>query len=453
MSPAAQTAEWGATDVATHYADSDGVSIAYQVHGDGPIDIVFVPGFVSHVDLFWEEPHAARLLRRLTSFSRLVVYDKRGQGLSDRTGRPPTLEDSMDDLRAVMEAAGCGPAVIFGISEGGPMSALFSATHPDLVSSLVLYGTYARVLATPDHPVGMPAKELDAFLEMVEEEWGGPVASDRWAPSLEGQPEYEQWWARLLRQGTSPAGAVAIFELYRDLDARPILPAIRVPTLILHRSDDIVVPVGQGRYLAEQIPGARYVELSGSDHLVTAGDQDTLIDEVEEFLVGSRRAHEPERALATVLFTDIVSSTERTGELGDRRWRHLLERHNKVVRRQLAIHRGGEVKTLGDGFLATFDGPARAIRCATAIRDELNGIGIDVRAGIHTGEVELLGHDVSGMAVNIGARIGALANPGEVCVSSTVRELVVGSGLEFAERGVHDLKGAPGEWRLYTVAR
>jgi pimeloyl-ACP methyl ester carboxylesterase len=451
MSPATQTAEWVASDVATHYAVADGVSIAYQVHGDGPIDIVFVPGFVSHVDLFWEEPHAARLLRRLTSFSRLIVYDKRGQGLSDRTGRPPTLEDSMGDLKAVMEAADCRPAVVFGISEGGPMSALFAATHPDLVASLVLYGTYARALAAPDHPAGVPTEALDGFLEMVTQEWGGPVASGIWAPSLDGYPEFERWWARLLRQGTSPAGALALFDLYREIDVRPILPTIQVPTLVLHRGGDLVVPVGQGRYLAEQIPDARYVELSDSDHLVTTGDQDALVDEVEEFLVGSRRAHEPERALATVLFTDIVSSTERTGELGDRRWRHLLERHNTVVRRQLAIHRGGEVKTLGDGFLATFDGPARAIRCATAIRDDLQRIGVDVRAGVHTGEVELIDDDVSGMAVNIGARIGALAKPGEVCVSSTVRELVVGSGLEFAERGVHDLKGAPGAWCLYAV--
>jgi pimeloyl-ACP methyl ester carboxylesterase len=441
------------TDVTTRYADSDGVSIAYKVHGDGPIDIVLVPGFVSHVDLFWEEPHAARLLRRLASFARLVVYDKRGQGLSDRTGGPPTLEESMDDLRAVMEAADAGPAVIFGISEGGPMSALFAATHPDLVSSLVLYGTFARVLASPDHPVGVPAEALDAFLEMVKTEWGGPVASDLWAPSLAGQEAFERWWARLLRFGTSPSGAVALFDLYRDLDARAILPAIHAPSLVLHRSDDRVVPVGQGRYLAEHIPDARYVELSGRDHLLTAGDQDALVDEIEEFLVGSRRAHEPERALATVLFTDIVGSTERTGELGDRRWRHLLERHNDVVRRQLAIHRGGEVKTLGDGFFATFDGPARAIRCAAAIRDDLEAIGIVIRAGIHTGEVEVIGDDLSGMAVNIGARIGALAEPGEVCVSSTVRELVVGSGLDFAERGAYDLKGAPGEWRLHAVAR
>jgi pimeloyl-ACP methyl ester carboxylesterase len=449
----AALAEATGTDVATRYADSDGVSIAYQVHGDGPVALVFVPGFVSHVDLFWEEPQAARFLRRLSSFSRVVVFDKRGQGLSDRTGRPPTLEDSMGDLEAVMEAAGCERAAIFGISEGGPMSALFAATHPDRVSSLVLYGTYARALAAPDHPDGLPAEKLEEFLEMVTREWGGAVGSGLWAPSLGGDPEYERWWARLLRQGTSPAGAVALFDLYREIDVRPILPAVHVPTLVLHREGDMVVPVGQGRRLAELIPDADYVELPGNDHLVTVGDQDGLVDEVEEFLVGSRRAHEPERALATVLFTDIVGSTEKAGELGDRRWRNLIERHNTVVRRLLAVHRGGEVKTLGDGFLAMFDGPARAIRCAAAIRDELHRIGIDMRAGIHTGEVELIDDDVSGMAVNIGARIGDLANPGEVCVSSTVRELVVGSGMEFAERGVHDLKGAPGEWRLYAVHR
>jgi pimeloyl-ACP methyl ester carboxylesterase len=438
-------------EAATRYANSDGVSIAFQVHGEGPPDLVFVPGFVSHVELYWEHPTVARFFRRLASFSRLVLFDKRGQGLSDRPERPPTLEESMDDLSAVMAAAGCERPTIFGISEGGPMSALFAATHPDRVSSLILYGTFPRVLEAPDFPEGVPAEELDELLELMKREWGGPVAIDRWAPSLVGDPAFERWWARLLRQGTSPAGAVALIDLYREMDAREVLPAIDVPTLVLHRRDDWVVPVRQGRYLAEHIAGARYVELSDADHLAMVGDQDALLDEVEEFMVGSRRAREPERALATVLFTDIVGSTERTAELGDRRWRDLLERHDAVVRRQLDVHRGREVKTMGDGFLATFDGPARAIRCACGLRDELSGIGIDVRAGIHTGEVELIGDDVGGMAVNIGARIGALANRGEVRVSSTVKELVVGSGLEFAERGAHTLKGAPGEWRLYVV--
>jgi pimeloyl-ACP methyl ester carboxylesterase len=438
-------------EAATRYANSGGVSIAYQVHGEGPPDLVFVPGFVSHVELYWEQPTVARFFRRLASFSRLVLFDKRGQGLSDRPERPPALEESMDDLSAVMAAAGCERPAIFGISEGGPMAALFAATHPERVSSLILYGTYPRVLQAPDFPPGVPAEQLDALLELMKREWGGPVAIDLWAPSLVGDPAFERWWARFLRQGTSPAGAVALIDLYREMDAREVLPAIEVPTLVLHRRDDRVVPVRQGRYLAEHIAGARYVELSDADHLAMVGDQDALLDEVEEFLVGSRRAREPERALATVLFTDIVGSTERAAELGDRRWRDLLERHDAVVRRQLDIHRGREVKTMGDGFLATFDGPARAIRCACAIRDELSGIGIEVRAGIHTGEVELIGDDVGGMAVNIGARIGALAEPGEVRVSSTVKELVVGSGLEFAERGEHTLRGAPGEWRLFAV--
>jgi pimeloyl-ACP methyl ester carboxylesterase/class 3 adenylate cyclase len=438
-------------EVETRYADSDGVSIAYRVHGDGPLDLVLVPGFVSQVELLWEEPEVARFLRRLTSFARVVVFDKRGQGLSDRPGRPPTLEESMDDLKAVVEAAGFERPALFGISEGGPMSALYAATYPDDISGLVLFGTFARMLKAPDFPSGIPEEALDRWGAVIRRDWGKAVGLDLWAPTRIGDPEFERWWARLLRQGTSPAGAIALMDLYREMDTRAILPAIDVPTLVLHRADDRMVPAAQGRYLAESIPGARYVELPGEDHLPFSGDVDGLLDEVEEFLVGSRGARESERALATILFTDIVGSTAKAAELGDRDWRALLERHDAAVRRQLTLHRGREVKTMGDGFLATFDGPARAIRCASAVRDEVAGLGIEVRAGIHTGEVELIGDDVGGMAVNIGARIGALADPGEVLVSSTVRELVVGSGLEFAERGVEKLKGAPGEWRLFAI--
>ncbi len=435
----------------TRYADSNGVSIAYQVHGDGPLDLVFVPGFVSHLELVWEEPAVARFFHRLASFSRLTMFDKREQGLSDRTGRPPTLEDSMDDLEAVLTAAGCERPAIFGISEGGPMSMLFAATHPDRVSSLVLYGTYARLAAAPDFPQGIPERFFDRWKDQIHREWGGPAGVGLWTPSLVGEAAFERWWSRLLRQGTSPSGASALMDLYREIDVRPVLPAIDVPALVVHRADDRVVSVLHGRHLAEKIPGARYVELEGEDHLWVAGDEQVLLDEVEEFLVGSRRAAEPERALATILFTDIVGSTERAAALGDRSWRDLLERHDAAVRRQLALHRGREVKTMGDGFLATFDGPARAIRCAQALREDLADLDLEVRAGIHTGEVELIGDDVGGMAVNIGARIGALAGAGEVLVSSTVRELVVGSGLEFVERGVRTLKGAPGEWRLFAV--
>jgi len=435
----------------TRYADSDGVSIAYQVHGEGPLDLVFVPGFVSHVELYWEDPAPARFLRRLGSFARIVIYDKRGQGLSDRGGGPPTLEQSMDDLTAVIAAAGCERPAIFGVSEGGPMSLLFAATYPDRVSSLVLYGAFARMLKAPDFPQGIPAEGLERWVEIVRRDWGSAVGVDLWAPNAVGDRDFERWWSRLLRYGTSPAGAVALMDLYKEIDVRSVLPAIDVPTLVLQRRDDRIARVGQGRYMAEAIPGAKYVELEGGDHLPVTGDTDALLDEIEEFLVGSRRGSEPERALATILFTDIVGSTEKAAALGDRGWRQLLERHDAAVRHQLDLYRGREVKTMGDGFLATFDGPARAIRCAAAVQEEVATLGVEVRAGIHTGEVELIGDDVGGMAVNIGARIGSLAGPGEVLVSSTVRELVVGSGLAFVERGVQTLKGAPGEWRLFAV--
>ena len=438
-------------EVETHYADSGGVSIAYQVHGDGPVDLVLVPGFVSDVELLAEEPGVARFFRRLAGFSRMLVFDKRGQGLSDRPGRPPTLEESMDDLKAVIDAAGFERPAVFGVSEGGPMSTLYAATYPNDVSALILFGTFARMLEAPDFSPGIAAAALDRWGEMIRRDWGGPVGLKLWVPSRVGDQGFERWWARLLRQGTSPSGAVALMELYREMDVRAILPAIDVPTLVLHRADDRMIVAAKGRYLAENIPGARYVELAGEDHVPFAGDVDALLGEVEEFLIGSRGATESERALATILFTDIVGSTEKAAELGDRGWRQLLERHDAAVRRQLSLHRGREVKTMGDGFLATFDGPARAIHCASALRDEVASLGIEVRAGIHTGEVELIGDDVGGMAVNIGARIGALADGGEVLVSSTVRELVVGSGLEFADRGVQTLKGAPGEWRLFAI--
>jgi class 3 adenylate cyclase len=427
------------------------VSIAYQVHGEGPVELVFVPGFVSHVELIWTEPTVAAFFRRLASFARLVVFDKRGQGLSDRFGRPPTLEDSMDDLRAVMDAAGCERPAILGISEGGPMSALFAATHPERIASLVLYGTYARMVAAPDYPEGIPETWLENWERIIRSEWGTPVGLELWAPSAVGDAGFEEWWARLLRYGTSPAGAIALMGLYRELDVRVALASIETPTLVVHSSSDKMVPVAQGRYLADHIAGSRFIELDSQDHLAFTSAE-PLLDEVEEFLVGSRGAAQSERALATILFTDLVGSTAMAAELGDSRWRRLLERHDAAVRRQLALHRGREVKTVGDGFLATFDGPARAIRCAAALRGDLDSLGLELRAGIHTGEVELIGEDVGGIAVNIGARIGAEAGAGEVLVSSTVRELVVGSGLEFADRGLRALKGVPGEWRLFAVA-
>ena len=438
-------------EVETRYADSDGVKIAYQVHGEGPLDLVFVPGFVSHLDLAWEEPSVARFFRRLASFARLIMFDKREQGLSDRTGRPPTLEDSMDDLLAVLAVTGAERPALFGISEGGPMSMLFAATHPDRISSLVLYGTYARMSRAPDFPQGVPEAAFDRWRDRIHREWGGPAGMELWAPGEEGNEAFERWWSRLLRQGTSPSGASDLMDLYREIDVRPALAAIDVPALVVHRAGDKLVPVFHGSYLAEHIPGARYVELEGEDHLWVVGDQDAILDEVEEFLVGSRRAAEPERALATILFTDIVGSTEKAATLGDRSWRQLLERHDAAIRRQLTLHRGREVKTMGDGFLATFDGPARAIRCAEALRGELGTLGLEVRAGIHTGEVELIGEDVGGIGVHVAARISALAGPGQVLASRTVRDLVVGSGIEFSALGSRELKGVAEDWEVFSV--
>ena len=349
------------------YARNGDVSLAYQVTGNGPLDLVFVSGFVSHQEVMWEHPRPAHFAKRLESFSRLLRYDKRGQGLSDRPDRPPTLEESMDDLRAVMDAAGFERAALFGISEGGPMCELFAATYPDRVSALVVYGTYARLSEAPDYEVGIPLEVFDGFVDMVREEWGGPTGIELFAPSLAEDPAFRNWWTRLLRSGTSPQGAVGLLQLYREIDARAALPGVRVPALVIHRKDDLLVPEPQAAYLAEHIPGARYVLLDGEDHVMVAGDQDAILDEAEEFLTGVRHVPEPDRILATVMFTDIVSSTERAAQLGDSRWRELLESHDALVRLQLDRHRGRPVKALGDGFLATFDGPARAIRCAGVI--------------------------------------------------------------------------------------
>lgn len=432
------------------YADSNGVSIAYRVLGEGPTELVFVPGFVSHLELWFEYPAARRFFERLASFSRLVIYDKRGQGLSDRPDHAPTLEESMDDLRVVIDAAGLTRPAIFGISEGGPMAILFAASQPDRVSSLVLYGTYARILASPDYEFGFDSDDVDGVVQLLRDDWGGPVGVHLWAPSVADDESFCDWWARFLRSGTSPRGAIDLLRLYEEIDVRHALPAIETPTLVLHKDRDFVVPHMHGKYLAEHIPGARYVELSGDDHVPITEDADALLDEVEDFLAGTRATREPERRLATVLFTDIVGSTDRAAAMGDRRWRDLADTHDEMVRKALVRYRGLEIKTMGDGFLASFDGPARAIRCAQEIVREGERLGTPVRAGVHTGECDVVGGDLAGLAVNIGARVGALAGGGEVLVSQTVKDLVVGSGIEFEDRGVHTLKGVPGEWRLYA---
>jgi class 3 adenylate cyclase len=435
----------------TGYARSGDLSVAYEVSGDGDLDLVFVPGFVSHIELMWELPEAARFFARLASFARLIRYDKREQGLSDRVGRPPTLEEGTDDLRAVLDAVGAERPARFGVSEGGPMAQLFAATYPHRVRALVLYGTYARVVEGPDYPIGVPAAVLDDWAQAVVADWGGPTTVELFAPSMRDDRRFLEWWSRLLRIGTSPRGALALFQQYRQLDSRAALDAISAPTLVLQRDRDRLAPRRWSRYLAERIPGARYVELPGEDHVFFTEDQDAILDEAEEFLTGERREREPERVLATVLFGDIVDSTRRAAELGDRRWRDLMESHDALVRRQVERHQGRLVKTMGDGFLATFDGPARAIRCARAVEDGARSLGVELRAGLHTGECEVVGSDVGGIAVNIGARVGASAGPGEVLVSSTVKDLVVGSGIRFADHGEHELKGVPGSWRLYAV--
>ena len=434
---------------ATRYARSGELNIAYQVVGGGSLDLVWVPNWLSNVDMWRDEPSFARFFDRLASFSRLILFDRRGTGLSDPVVGAPTLEERMDDIRMVMDAVGSERAALFGFSEGGPMASLFAASHPERVSALLLYGAYARTLPTPDYPWA-PALD-DGRWQRAVREWGTGENLSIFAPSAAGDARFASWWARFERGAASPGSVLEVLRLNAEIDVREVLPAIGVPTLVMHRDGDLTVDVQNGRFLAREVPGARYVELPGGDHVPMVGDQDAILDEVEEFLTGVRQSRQPDRVLSTVLFTDIVGSTERAAELGDQGWRDLLASHDAIVRRELARQRGREVKTVGDGFLATFDGPARAIRSAVAACRAVREIGLQIRAGLHTGEVEVVGDDVGGLAVHIGARVAASAAPGEVLVSRTVRDLVVGSGIGFSDRGVHELKGVPGEWRLYAV--
>ena len=433
------------------YAKSRGLNVAYSLTGDGPIDLVLVPGFVSHLEGALELPAIERGVRRLTSFARVISFDKPGTGLSDPIDGPQTLEHRMEDLTAVLDAAGSERAALFGISEGAPMSALFAATHADRTRALVMYGSYARGSATEDYPWAPERDQVEAAAEMIDAEWGKGVWLDVYAPSAAGDPGFVRWWRHYQRLAASPAMAKAVIRLAAEIDIRNVLPAISAPTLVVHRSGDFLWPVEGARFVAESIPGARFVELPGIDHFPFAGEVDRLLDEVESFLTGTRQAPDSDRRLLTVLFTDIVGSTEQLAEFGDRRWRELLERHDALIRTELAQRGGREIKTTGDGFLATFEGPARAIGCAQAIVADAGLLGIEIRAGLHTGECEVVGDDVAGIAVHIGARVGALAGPGEVCVSGTVKDLVVGSGIEFSEHGTRELRGVPGEWPIYRV--
>src|SRR5438094_2104085 len=439
----------------TQYAKSGDTSIAYQVVGNGPIDVVLVLGFATHLELQWELPSFARFFDRISSFARLIIFDKRGTGLSDPVTEAPTLEQRIDDVRAVMDAAESERAALFGISEGGPMSALFAATHPDRATALVLHGAMGRTTEAPDYPWATPAEALrESAAEFIAPYWGQQAQGmvELFAPSFADSPEAVEFTARIERSAASPAMVQQIFEMFLDIDVRAILPTIHVPTLVLHRRGDRVVNRRAGEELAAQIPGAQYVELPGIDHLPWAGDSDAVLGEIEQFLTGTRSVAEPDRVLATVMFTDIVGSTERAGELGDSRWRELLAAHQVAVRRELMRFRGREVKALGDGYLATFDGPARAIRCGRAIAEEARSIGLEVRIGLHSGEVEVMEEDVGGIAVHIAARVGALAAGGEVLVTSTVKDLVAGSGIRFEDRGTKPLKGISDEWRLFAAA-
>ena len=435
----------------TRYAKSGEVNIAYQVVGEGPRDLVFVPGWVSNIEVFWEEPSVVRFLERLASFARLILFDKRGTGLSDRVADMPALEVRMDDVRAVMDAVGSREAAVFGYSEGGQMCALFAATHRVRTSALIMHGSYARLLAAADYPWGRSPELMDERIETYLREWGGPVGIDVRAPTMAGDPRFCDWWARLLRHGASPAAAAGLLRMNCDIDIRDVLASIQVPTLILHPRGDQTVDVHAGRLLAGRIPGARYVELPGKDHLPFCDDADAVLDEIEEFLTGVRRGPEPDRVLATVMFVDVVDATRKASELGDHRWRDLLVAFQGLVREHVTRFRGREIDSAGDGLLATFDGPARAVRAAAAVGVDVRRLGLNVRAGLHTGECEVIGAKLGGVAVHIGARITALATAGEVLVSSTVRDLVAGSGLRFADRGLHALKGVPGDWHIFAV--
>jgi class 3 adenylate cyclase len=437
----------------TRYARSGDVSIAYQVVGEGELDLVLAFQFISHLDLVWESPLEARFIRRLASFARVILFDRRGVGLSDPVDRPATLEERMDDVRAVMDAAGSDRAALLGMSEGATVCMLFAATYPERTSALVLWGAMARSTQADDYPWATTREAvLEANDELIAPLWGQGATIEIFAPSLADDPRAREMQARFERQAASPKQATQLLHMFLDTDVRDALPLIQAPTLVLHRRGDRAVNFRAARWLATQIEGSRYVELEGEDHPPWVGDTRRAMDEIEGFLTGVRPAVPPDRVLATVLFTDIVESTRLLGEMGDRRWRELLAQHQDLVREQLERFQGREIKTTGDGFLAIFDGPTRAVECAKAIAEEMPALGIEVRAGLHTGEVELIDDDVGGIAVHLAARICGLAGEGEVLLSRTVRDLTVGSGIELEALGRRSLKGVDEEWEIYEVA-
>ena len=435
----------------TQYVQNGDVNIAYQVVGSGDIDIVFVMGWVSHLEFFWKEPHFAAFLNRLASFSRLILFDKRGTGLSDRVpiNELPTLEQRMEDVHAVMDAVGSEKAVLVGVSEGGPMCSLFAATYPERTTALVMIGTYAKRIRDEDYPWGVSQEDRDGFFELLRRDWGKPVGIEERAPSLASDSEFRDWWATYLRMGASPGAAVALTKMNAEIDVRNVLPSIRVPTLVIHRTGDLCLKVEEGRYVASQIPGSRYVELGGVDHLPFVGNQDEILDEIEVFLTGVRHPEIYDRVLATVMSIRIVNPQDYAEKIADRS--DLIERSRIYVQRQLELFKGREISFGEGGILATFDGPARAIRCACSIRDSAERLGIKVKTGLHTGECDILADKFGGVAVELAEKIAERAEPGEILVSRTVKDLVAGSGISFAERGIKSFFDSQGVWRIFSV--
>lgn len=433
------------------YAKAGDIQIAYQVFGDGARDLIVVPGWLSNVEILWEDPAFAHFLRGLGSFARVILFDKRGTGLSDRVTDSPTLEERMEDVHAVMDAVGCERAALFGYSEGGPMCALHSVTYPERTTALIMHGSYPRRTRTDDFPIGLTNEEVDRFVDSFERDWGGPIGIELRMPSVAGDPAVRHWWARLIRMSCSAKTARILTKCNSEIDIRYLLPAIRVPTLLLHATGDRTTPVACSRYMAERIAGAKLVEFATDDHVPWVGCPDLVLDEMAQFLTGAHRVAEIDSVVATILMTDIVDSTRLAGELGDAKWTQLRQAHNEAVRRELAGSRGREIDNAGDGFCASFDGPARAIRCAHAIRAAVERIGLKVRIGLHTGECVLEPGRVSGIALHLAARVAATAAAGEVVVSRTVKDLVAGAGIQFADLGQHRLKGFEEPWQLYRV--
>jgi class 3 adenylate cyclase len=436
----------------TKFVRAGETDIAYQVFGRGPTHLVIVNGWFTNIDVVWELPEYARCLDRIATFARVVMFDKRGTGLSDRVSTVPTLEERADDIRAVIEAVDCDVAAVAGIGDGAAIATMFAATYPERVSHLILGMCVAKATRDESQPWGFDRATIDVLAEMVQSSWGTGRLASILAPSMADDERFLAWFRRFERASATPNAAAAMLRWNFNLDVRSILPTIQAPTLYLHRRDVTLVDARAARWMAEQIPGARYVELPGADIFMIVGDSDALVDEMEEFVTGEHARRDTDRVLATVLFTDIVGSTRKADQLGDEKWRYLIDAHHGEVRRLITRFNGREIDTAGDGFLITFDGPARAVRCATAIRDAVRDLGIEIRAGIHAGEVELRGDSIAGLAVHIGARVAALAGPSQVLASSTVKDLTTGSGIAFVDHGVHELKGVPDEWRLYEVA-